>query len=702
MSPVAPNDWLYVAFGLAFGVLAGAAAALWQRQRLRGEAANARTAERAAAGSAAARARIEQALRETQAHFQELLKGRKGYALFTLDAGGHVHTWSREAEEVYGYPESEARGRHVSLFYPPAEASGGAAELHLVNARTFGRIDDGGWRVRRDGRTFRARVVLSARHDSLGQVQGFWCLTEDLGGGSRSSILLTRPEDAVAPPLDAARDIVIALSADGAITFLNRAFQKATGLSRRDWQGRPFATLVHARDWARVSDLLKRLPEGQSPPSLEARLLGASGGHVDVELTAALLDADGCYQGSLLLARPVAGRKGAAEQPPRPAEESLQQSQKLEALGRLAGGIAHDFNNLLTVILGYADLMSRYGADAHAREVGGEIQKAGERAAALTRQLLAFSRKQMQQPVILDLNGLVRNLDTMLCRLISEDIHLTTALHPDALRVKADPGQLEQVLTNLVVNARDAMPRGGRLIISTGQAPAAADDSHQVGALGYAMLTVTDSGCGMDEEVQKRLFEPFFTTKEVGKGTGLGLAMVYGIVQQSGGRIDVDSEPGRGTTFRVYLPLTAETPPSSENMVVTPATPAVGKETVLLVEDEEAVRQLACRTLQAQGYHVLEAADGVAALTVCQRHLRSIDIVVTDVVMPQLSGVDLVQRLKVVRPQLKVLYMSGYTDSTLMRHGIVESEANYLQKPFTPDNLAHKVRQLLDHVAVPT
>ncbi len=390
--------------------------------------------------------------------------------------------------------------------------------------------------------------------------------------------------------------------------------------------------------------------------------------------------------------------RGAAEQPPRPAEASVQQSQKLEALGRLAGGIAHDFNNLLTVILGYADLLSRYGGDDNAREVGREIQKAGERAAALTRQLLAFSRKQMQQPVVLDLNGLVRDLDTMLNRLIGEDVQFSTALHAGPLWVKADPGQLEQVFTNLVVNGRDAMPKGGRLVISTGQSPAAADDSHPVGAEGYAMLTVTDNGCGMDDSVLKRLFEPFFTTKEVGKGTGLGLAMVYGIVQQSGGRIQVESEPDRGSTFRVYLPLTAEAPPPS--VAVEAATPSAGKETILLVEDEDAVRQLARRTLQAQGYQVLEAADGIAALTVCQRHLRTIDIIVTDVVMPQLGGVDLVQRLKVVRPHLRVLYISGYTDSTVVRYGIAASEANYLQKPFTPDSLANKVRQLLDQIAV--
>jgi PAS domain S-box-containing protein len=659
-------------------LLAGAALLLLWRGRLL----------RRLTDAAAGQARAARTLRATQNHFQELLKGRKGYAIFTLDAAGRIQTWGREAEEIYGYPEPEIRGRSIALLYTPAEASAGTAELHLANARAHGRIDDGGWRVRRDGQSFRARVVLSALS---GADEGFWCLTEDVGGQvSRSSRTMHGHAGAAA---DEARDVMIGLAGDGKITFLNRAFEKTTGLSRREWHDRPFPTLVHPADWGRVADLLKRLGEGESPPAVGARLLAASGRHVEVELTATPLASEGAPHGSLLLARSTVGRKTAADAA-LPTDEPLLQSQKLEALGRLAGGVAHDFNNLLTVILGYADLLHHYGADEHAREVAGEIQKAAERAAALTRQLLAFSRRQVLQPRVLDLNGLVRELDSMLRRLIGEDVQLTTAPHTGPLWVKADPGQLEQVLTNLVVNARDAMPKGGRLLVSTAEVPASID-SRQRGPCGFALLTVTDSGCGMDEHILKRLFEPFFTTKEVGKGTGLGLAMVYGVVQQSGGRIEVESEPGRGSTFRVYLPLTpVESTPSRAPSPS--AGSSGGKETVLLVEDEEAVRRLACRALQAQGYQVLEAGDGVAALEVCQRNLRSIDLVVTDVVMPQLSGVDLVQRLRTVRPLLKVLYMSGYTDSTVVRHGLEESEADFLQKPFTPDVLTRMVRDLLD------
>ena len=404
-----------------------------------------------------------------------------------------------------------------------------------------------------------------------------------------------------------------------------------------------------------------------------------------------------CRQRFVPIPAPAQAEPLRAEQDlPRPTEERTLQSQKMEALGRLAGGVAHDFNNLLTVILGYADLLSRHASDEHTREVGGEIQKAGERAAALTRQLLAFSRKQVLQPVVLDLNGLVKNLDTMLRRLIGEDIVLTHALHSGPVWVKADPGQLEQVLTNLVLNARDAMPKGGEILLSVGEVPASRHGA-AAGSGGYTTLTVKDNGQGMDEHVLKLLFEPFFTTKEVGKGTGLGLATVHGIVYQSGGRIDVESEPGRGSTFRVYLPLTEaalDSSPPTAKLEVRAAADA--KETILLVEDEEALRHLARRTLQSQGYNILEACDGMAALVLCQRHLPFIDIVVTDVVMPNLSGADMVQRLKLVRPHLKVLYMSGYTDSTVVRHGVEEAEVNYLQKPFTPDLLRKKVRELLD------
>jgi CheY-like chemotaxis protein len=359
----------------------------------------------------------------------------------------------------------------------------------------------------------------------------------------------------------------------------------------------------------------------------------------------------------------------------------------MEAVGRLAGGIAHDFNNLLMVVRGYVDIMTaRLDAGQPLNGEVDQIRRAADSAISLTRQLLAFSRRQVLQPRVLDLDTVVADLEPMLRRLIGEDIELTTVLEARPGRVEADPGQLEQVIMNLVVNARDAMPRGGRLIIRTAQGPA---PDRRI------LLGVTDTGRGMDAETQSRIFEPFFTTKEKGKGTGLGLSTVYGIVEQHQGGIEVESVLGRGTTFRISLPGSRE---SAQVQAPAPvvAGPERGAETVLLVEDEEAVRKLVCDILAGYGYRVLDAADGRTALALYERHGGDIAMLLTDVVMPQMSGRTLAERLLARQPDLKVLYMSGYTDDVIGNHGVLDSRMAYLQKPFTPDALAHKVREVLD------
>jgi PAS domain S-box-containing protein len=379
-------------------------------------------------------------------------------------------------------------------------------------------------------------------------------------------------------------------------------------------------------------------------------------------------------------------------------EEQLRQSQKMEAVGQLAGGVAHDFNNLLTVITGYSDLgMRRLESADPTRKNLEEIKKAGDRAASLTRQLLAFSRKQMFQERVVDLNSIVADMDKMLQRLIGEDIDLVSLLAPNLSRIKADPGQIEQVLLNLAVNARDAMPRGGKLTIETGHATL--DESYAKSHLAaetgqYVMLAVSDTGSGMDAETQKHIFEPFFTTKEVGKGTGLGLATVYGIVKQSGGNIWVYSEPGKGSTFKIYLPIAEElaNAEAEANLADVPQ----GEGTILLVEDEESVRKLAGEILGMNGYRVLTAANGVEALRVCTEHIGQIDLMVTDVVMPQMGGRELAERMALIRRDMSVLYMSGYTDDAVVRHGVLDEEMPFLQKPFTPDTLVRKVSELLE------
>jgi PAS domain S-box-containing protein len=381
-------------------------------------------------------------------------------------------------------------------------------------------------------------------------------------------------------------------------------------------------------------------------------------------------------------------------------EEELRQAQKMEAVGRLAGGVAHDFNNLLTVITGYNDmLLEDLGDDHPLRGHAHEIRKASSRATELTAQLLAFGRKAMIAPRRLDLNGLILESKNMLCRLIGEDIELTTDLAPGLGAVKADPGQLHQVIVNLVVNARDAMPRGGRLTVATADAEldeAYARDHPQVRPGPYVRLTVGDTGHGMPQEVLAHVFEPFFTTKALGKGTGLGLASVHGIVRQSQGHIEVHSEPGRGTTFTIYLPRGESSEWKAPAEAGEEAPPPRGRETILLAEDEDSLRAYAGGLLRRLGYQVLDAADGAAALRLWDQQEAAVDLLVTDVVMPAMGGRELAQELTRRRPGLKVLYMSGYTDDVVVRHGVAEAEAAFLPKPFSPSDLAQKVRELLD------
>jgi PAS domain S-box-containing protein len=387
-------------------------------------------------------------------------------------------------------------------------------------------------------------------------------------------------------------------------------------------------------------------------------------------------------------------------------EQQLRQSQKMEAVGRLAGGIAHDFNNLLMVISGYCEfLLDRIGPDPVLRTPAQEISKAAERASSLTRQLLAFSRKQMLAPKVLDLNAVVTENLKMLTRLIGEDIDLVMVPGPELGAVKADPGQVEQVIMNLAVNARDAMPRGGSLQIETSNVTL--DENHArlyggVQAGEYVMLAISDTGSGMDAETQSHIFEPFFSTKGT-KGTGLGLSTVYGIVKQSGGYIWVHSEPGHGTTFKVYLPRIVE---SGELAAVRlPATPLQKRtqpvETVLIVEDETNLRRMACHYLETQGYKILEAADGAAAVQICVAHNGPIHLLLTDVIMPGMNGHEVAKRVVSLRSNTKVLYMSGYAENAIGHNGTLDEGINLLQKPFTLQALKEKVREVLDVEKVP-
>ena len=495
--------------------------------------------------------------------------------------------------------------------------------------------------------------------------------------------------------IDAALDAVITMDGDGVVLSWSPQAERVFGWPASEAVGGKLSTTIIPPRFREAHErgLAHFLGTGEGPvlnQRIEITGLRRDGREIPVELTITPVRLGGAWLFSAFL-RDISERKLL--------EAQLRQAQKMEAVGRLAGGIAHDFNNLLTAIIGYTDLaLADLREGDPMRQDMEEILRAAHRAAGLTRQLLAFSRQQVLAPRVLDLNEVVQTVDKMLGRLVGEDIELQSVLAPGLGHIKADPGQLEQVIVNLAVNARDAMPTGGKLTIETADVEMAETrgrDLTTVPAGRYVMLAITDSGTGMDEDTKARIFEPFFTTKEQGKGTGLGLATVYGIVKQSGGFIWVYSEPGHGTTFKIYLPRVEGAADALAPPVGTAAVPR-GTETVLIVEDEEAVRALAKTALARKGYRVLEAANGGEALLLCESERAPIHLLVTDVVMPGLGGADLAQRLAPLRSEMKVLFISGYTDRAAARHGTMQPGAAYLEKPFSLDALARKVREVLD------
>jgi PAS domain S-box-containing protein len=487
-------------------------------------------------------------------------------------------------------------------------------------------------------------------------------------------------------------DSIVITDREGTITYVNPAFESVSGYSREEVIGQnPRILKSGHQDAAFYKRMWDTLARGEV---WKGRLVNRRKDGVLFQEDATIgpvRDASGQVVSYVAAKRDVTNEMHL--------ERQLMQAQKMEAIGRLAGGVAHDFNNLLGVILGYGEMTRRGLSDDHplAAKVD-QITKAAERAAGLTRQLLAFSRMQVLEPRIVDLNALVSNLEGMLVRLIGEDIELKTTLAPGLGRVRVDPGQIEQVLMNLVVNARDAMPDGGHLAIQTERAEFDADyvASHVEARAGpYAMLAVTDSGVGIDAATQARMFDPFFTTKELGRGTGLGLSTVYGIVKQSGGYIWCYSEVGVGTTFKIYLPL-VEADGSPARAAPSPVPLAGGRETILLIEDEPSLRGLLCETLEGAGYTVLVANGGEEALRISAEYAGAIQLVVTDVIMPGLTGRQAAETIKQARSEVQVLFISGYVGDALARHGVFEPQAKLLGKPFTADALLRKVREVLD------
>jgi two-component system cell cycle sensor histidine kinase/response regulator CckA len=491
--------------------------------------------------------------------------------------------------------------------------------------------------------------------------------------------------------VESSDDAIVGCTLSGFITIWNRGAERLFGYTAEEVIGE--STSTNARlNLPEELKAMKKVRVGVHVPPFETVRTRKDGKEIHLSVSVSpIKNKEGRIVGASAISRDISATKQL--------EEKVRQSQKLEAIGQLAGGVAHDFNNLLTIISGYSELILNTCLDESTRVLIKEISKAGERAASLTRQLLAFSRQQVLEPKVVDLNSTIMDTENMLRRLIGEDIFLTTSIDSGLKPVKVDPGQIEHVIINLAVNARDAMAqRGGKLTIETANVELDASWMKlrpDVKPGPYVMLAVSDTGCGMTEDIKARIFEPFFTTKEPGKGTGLGLAMVYGIIKQSGGSIFVYSEPGVGTTFKIYLPAVAERISSDKPQQGLKAT-ALGNETILLVEDEDAVRGIARLALQMHGYKVLEASCGAEAIHLCEKHAKPIHLLVTDVVMPEMSGRVVAERICALRPGIKVLYLSGYTDDAVVRHGILEAETAFLQKPFTPVALAAKVREIVD------
>ena len=607
-------------------------------------------------------------------------------AIVAFDASGIIQLWTPAAERMFGWTAEEVIGKFHPIVPEEKKEEFRALREIAMQGKTFtGRELR---RRRKDGSFIDISVSTSSLRDGDGRITGIMSIIHDITDRKKSEETLLR----LATAVEQSAEIIMITGVNGSIQYVNPAFERVTGYHRDEVIGENPRILKSGRqDPSFYEELWETLIRGDVWSGVFQNLRKDGTLYEEEAVISPVREAGGEVINYVAVKRDVTNE--------RRVEEQLRQAQKMEAVGRLAGGIAHDFNNLLTAIIGYTDLLLMdlpEGELAH-REVL-EIRKAGDRAASLTRQLLAFSRRQVLQPKVLDLNQVVTDMEKMLRRLIGENIELVTSLADDLGYVRADPGQIEQVIVNLAVNARDAMQNGGRLILVTSKMEidenyASRHDPVQPGS--YVILAVTDTGVGMDEHTMSRLFEPFFTTKEVGKGTGLGLATVYGIVKQSGGYIWAYSEVGRGTTFKVLLPG-EEAIAELEEKEVAYLYPSGGKETVLVVEDEKLVRDLVREILSHHGYDVLEASRGAEALEVSGRQKGPIHLLISDVVMPGMTGPELARRLTALRPEMGVLFMSGYTDDAILHHGVFEHGAEYLQKPFKASALGAKVRKVLD------
>jgi hypothetical protein len=620
-------------------------------------------------------------------HQQSSALAASAHAIVIADSEGNVN-WANPAfTRLTGYPLDEVLGRNLSLLRSgkhPAEFYERIREVILQGKTWRGEVIS----RRKDGTLYHESQTITPVRDHEGRFEHFIAIKEDITDRVRGRESLQESEEKYRLLFENNPQPMYVYDPES-LRFLavNQSAVEHYGWTRDEFLAMTVKDIRPETDVPRLIEDMARAPEGVHRAGLW-RHHRKDGALIDVELTEHSIPFGG-QRAKLVLVNDVTERRGL--------EERLRQAQKMEAIGRMAGGVAHDFNNLLMVISGYGELLANsMGTDDPRRENADQILRAATRAGNLTRQLLAFSRRQVAKPRVMLLNRVINGMEPLLRRLIGEDVSLVVGLDYDLGHMRADPSQIEQVVMNLAANARDAMPEGGRLTIRTENADLTADRARHCGLTAgyYVCLLVSDTGTGMDAKTRAHLFEPFFTTKAKGKGTGLGLSVVYGIVEQSGGAICVESEKGKGTTFTMYFPRVDA--PIEETMSLSIANVAEqGRGTVLVVEDEAGVRELVAALLRSKGYQVMEAGNGREALEVAGAHVGIIDLLLTDVVMPEMNGNDLSEKLLTVRPDTKVIYMSGYAPQTLFRRNGLNPDAIFLQKPFQPQVLVQKVQEVL-------
>ena len=639
---------------------------------------------------------VENAVRRHQTHRQNQLLSHAIMhtqdSVFMTNLSGEIIFVNQAFCKTYGYEPEEVIGKSSRILWKASKNKRRRRGISSVAAKGEA------LHLRRDGTAFPVFYSQSTVNDAHDNPVARMVVVRDVSELKEAEMALKESEERYRRLVERTPDAIAILN-DGEIVFTNQAGVRFFGgksvkqvLKHSIWD------FIHPDSKEDFSTLLGKVSQkNDSTPLIEIKFVRLEESEIFGECLAIPFAMD--HQKSVQLVIRDITRRKLAEKELRRSEAQLRQSQKMEAVGRLAGGIAHDFNNLLMVIKGYSELLlDELQEDEVLREHVEEIRNAGQMAASMTRQLLALSRQQMLKSKLIDLNNVIRHMRRLLGRLIGENVEFLLKLDSHIPKIKADPGQMEQVIMNLVVNARDAMPEGGTLSVETQAMEVKSDyitGGESISPGYYVLLAVSDSGCGMNAEIKEHLFEPFFTTKDVGQGTGLGLSTVYSIVKQSGGHIWVYSEEGKGTTVKIYFPAAAGQIKTDRKGRLTMPLPR-GTETVLLVEDETPVRKLVQKVLGKQGYNVLNAQDGEEALTICREYDSRIDLLITDVVMPGINGARLAELVQEARPEIKVLFMSGYTENLVVQEQVLDSHSEFLQKPFPPETLLEKIRSMLD------